>query len=59
MTQAVSIRARRSRAIGISLEEAEAIRREIDAALVPIARDHALSVGTLLKLTSVGGSAVA
>lgn len=55
----VTIRARRSRAIGIGLEEAGAIRREIDAALTPIAREHSLSVGTLLKLASVGGSAVA
>lgn len=55
----ITISTRRSRAIGISYEEAEAIRREIDAALTPIARAHFLSVGTLLKLASLGGSAQA
>jgi hypothetical protein len=41
---------------GLKLEEVEEIRRELDAALTPIARKHYLSVGSLLKLAKVGGS---
>lgn len=43
----------------LKLEEVEAIRRELDAALTPIARKHFLTVGSLLKLARVGGSAQA
>lgn len=40
----------------LKLEEAEAIRAELDAALVPIARKHFLTVPYLLRLAALGGS---
>ncbi len=43
----------------LTLEQAQAIRAELDAALLPIARQHQLSVGYLLRLASTGGSAQA
>lgn len=50
---------RSRRPVGLEFEEAETIRRELDEVLVPIARKHCLTVRTLLKLASVGGSAQA
>lgn len=47
------------RAAGLELKEVEEIRRELDAALLPIARKHFLSVGSLVKLAKVAGSAQA
>lgn len=43
----------------LKLEEVEAIRRELDAALSPIARKHFLTIGYLLRLAGTGGSAQA
>lgn len=44
---------------GLSLKEADEIRAELGAALVPIARKHCLSVAYLLRLAATGGSAQA
>lgn len=43
----------------LKLEEATAIRSELDAALAPIARKHSLTVAYLLRLATLGGSAQA
>lgn len=43
----------------LTLDQSTAIRAEVDAALVPIARKHFLTVGYLLKLAALGGSAQA
>lgn len=43
----------------LTAHQAAEIRAEIDAALITIARKHYLSVGYLIRLASVGGSAQA
>lgn len=49
----------RARRAGLDLATQQLIRADLDAALLPIARKHSVSVPTLLRLAALGGSAQA